>query len=883
MKNILFIVGLLSVHIVTNSQPYEDVWRVLPVRSQEEFEQDKYGGAGEQHPHSIARCFQHPEHIYLSQDVGGTWRSTDNGQTWKKNLDKGLFLPFGQSIAVDPVNPEIALIIIDDAYNYLAGNYQGVYRTEDGGENWELVLPAETKIVRMHRNNLDFDRTKIKGTSHVKTWYAAMVDNGLYRSDDGGKTWSSNPVSSLTGHQKIYMVRSHPTDSQTVFVASELGLFKSTEKGSGLAKVESLPADVSSVNIHPNHPDSIFATVPDDGLYLSTNGGISFDKIRAHDAQRMHMNLGFPEQLYLIGNNRNSMVSHNGGTDWQLLPEATTFPGLGRETGWRRWVDRNFSGVVPNPKNKNEMVCYSRSTLFKSTDGAKSIHESATGWTGNAWSWTDNSAAFHPWHPDTFAFFCNDIGTRITTTGGNWFHESTNSEAGSWYPEKIAWYGTYAGDFQPKSGSQTMVAAIGGYFKTQIMRSENLGQTWQLVTEGPENEDMHLFVRFHAQDPNFIYAGDKFSDDAGKSFQKFPFPEQYDEPYVIAMCDAYPDVIYALDKPCKVILRSCDRGQNWEVYSRPGWKFRYFDNLPTFAADPVNPFKLYTLDRNHDLASFDGEKWTSFNVMQNISGDAAYNYVRNVAVDPNNPDIIYAGMFASGGPQVMRTQDGGKTWEDISHNLSRIGGTLKVNPHTGELYRGSLFGTWIFPAPYNEVPDPVIPDFKTGLEIGHDSLELRVGETQVLQNEVILLCDYKPVIHWSTSDTAVAKVNTEGLITACGEGTCTISAQTANGWYTDECKLTVTSQATGIHETSKISFHVFPASDNRLMVHFPSPVKLVNISLYNTTGLKVMSKTFPKNVYFQNKELDISGLANGFYVLAIAASTGVASKKIVKN
>jgi len=224
----------------------------------------------------------------------------------------------------------------------------------------------------------------------VKTWYAAMADNGLYRSDDGGKTWSTNPVSSLSGHKKVYQVRTHPTDSQIVYVASEHGLFISLNKGENLTRVEELPANVSSVNINPNHTDSIFATVPNDGLYLSTNGGSEFIKIKSHDALRLHMNPGFPEQIYLVGNNRNSTVSHNGGIEWEVLPEATTFPGLGRETGWRRWVDRSLSGIVPNPKNKNEVVFFSRSTLFKTTDGAKTIAESATGWTGNAWSWTDN-------------------------------------------------------------------------------------------------------------------------------------------------------------------------------------------------------------------------------------------------------------------------------------------------------------------------------------------------------------------------------------------------------------------------------------------------------------------------------------------------------------
>ena len=61
-------------------------WRALPIRSQEEFEQGKFGGEGEQHPHSIARCLNVPDRIYLSHDVGGAWKSTDAGETWEKRL-----------------------------------------------------------------------------------------------------------------------------------------------------------------------------------------------------------------------------------------------------------------------------------------------------------------------------------------------------------------------------------------------------------------------------------------------------------------------------------------------------------------------------------------------------------------------------------------------------------------------------------------------------------------------------------------------------------------------------------------------------------------------------------------------------------------------------
>lgn len=857
----------------SNAQDDKNTWRVMPVRSIEEFEADAFGGEGEQHPHSIARSLNHPEYIYLSHDVGGSWRSTDNGDSWRKNLDKGLALQFGQSIEADPNNPDIVFLIVDPSYNYKADGYQGLYRSEDGGKSWKIVLQTQTKIERMYRHNIAYELSSADAGEAVKTWYAAFMNNGLYRSDDGGISWGDAPVADLKDHDIIYEIRAHPSDPKVVFVASNLGLFKSSEKGANLQRISSLPENISSVCVNPRHPDSIFVTAYSDGLYLSTDNGATFNKILDHPSVRLHQNHGFPERLYLTGNSRNSKYSEDGGATWKDFPVLQTFPGLGRETGWRRWFDGKISGIVSNPNDKNEAVCFTRSTIYKTTDGGESYFESATGWTGNAWSWTDNSMVFDRFDPDKFAFFCNDVGTRITTSGGEWFHENTNAQAGQWYPSKIKWYGTYSGDFYPEKGSEIMVASIGGYFKTQLMRTENLGESWELVTEGNDNEEMNLFISFNPEDPNIVYAGSKFSTDGGKTFEKFPFPEEYDSPYVIAMCKSYPDIIYALNKACTVILRSCDQGQNWEEYAKPGWNFRPFDPLPTFAADPINPKKVYTLDANHDLASFDGENWTSFDVMDNIDNDIPFNFVRNVAIDPNNPAIIYAGMFASGGSIVLRSLDAGNTWEDISYNLARMGGALKVNPHTGELFRGSMFGTWIFPAPYDTVPQPG-PKLLTGVRIIQLKDTIIIGEQMQFSAEDLTGCFGDENIHWESDSPAIASVDQSGNVEAKATGFCKIKASLPGGKYFGECFLYVTAPNSiaenTVNRRSDIIIYPNPA-DNQL--HIAGNLsENMSFKIMDITG----SVCLQSDVRDSGK-IDISGLEQGVYIIRIVAGQKIAA------
>jgi hypothetical protein len=158
----------------------------------------------------------------------------------------------------------------------------------------------------------------------------------------------------------------------------------------------------------------------------------------------------------------------------------------------------------------------------------------------------------------------------------------------------------------------------------------------------------------------------------------------------------YPDTINQL-----VLSEPNINMRRWRLYSEPGWQFKKLDRIPTFAVDPVNPDRIYTIDENGDLAIFDGEEWHSTGVLALAGGIEVGNFVRSIAIDPNHPEIIYAGMFASGIPWIWRSVDGGDSWEDISNNLPRIGQrTMAVNPHTGELFTGSTVGTWVFPPPY---------------------------------------------------------------------------------------------------------------------------------------------------------------------------------------
>ncbi len=678
-----------------------DGWRPMPIRSLIEYEQGAIGGEAEQHCHGIARSPSDPNIIYLSHDACQTWKSTNAGQTWKKSLGIGLYLTAGQSMEVDPFDPNIVFLVVAAGSNWLQISLEGLYRSTDGGDNWEFVLQADTNfnsgVHRIYRHNIACDPSTATPSGATR-WYVAFPDNALYRSDNSGDTW--NQVANLSGHAISYGVYAHPSDGNTIYLASSNGLYSSSAQGASLAPLGNLPAGhVTSVQIKPDDPNIIYATVKNVGLYRSTNAGSTFTLLRSFDAAYVFMNPGHPDTLYLAGDSANTIITHNAGTSWITNMTTQPAPGLGREGSWKGSIAGMMTGIVPNPDDADEAVAFSRATIWKTTDGGDVFADSSTLFTGYSWGWWNDAAAFDKFDPNRFAFFNMDVGMSITTTGSDYF-DRRNDQAWSWYTQGlISWIGTYAGDIQPVAGSQVIVASVGNYFDTELMRTDNEGLTWQLVTQDGEH---NLFIAFHPGDPNLVYAGNKISTDAGQTFNRVDFGDFNSlNPSILGMCLANPDTIYAMDSDRYRILRSDDRGTTWYLYVQPGWRFRRLDPLPTFAGCPADRNKVYTLDASYDLAVYDGNTWRSTGVLSLAGGQALNNFVRTVTVDPRHTEIIYAGTFAAGLPCIFRSLDGGYTWQDITYNLPRAGmSAISVNPHTGELMRGGVYGTWVFPPPY---------------------------------------------------------------------------------------------------------------------------------------------------------------------------------------
>lgn len=877
-----------------------DGWRVMPVRSEEEFNLGMIGREAMQHMHGIARSASNPDIIYTAHDVGQIWKSTDAGETWEKPLGKNLSLICGQSIEVDPVNPNIVFVIVAYVWNWLATDYEGLYRSKDGGDTWEFVLQTQTNFSNIHNmytHNIAYDPSSVT-SSRADRWYVAFPNNGLYWSENGGDTW--NMASNLSGHTTIYAVQTHPNDGQTVYVASSEGLFVSYSQGSNLQSLGNLPeGDVSSIAINPQNPNIIYAVVKDNGLYNSSDGGSTFSLLKSFDAVSVFINPGYPDVIYLVGTDSNAIISHDGGDTWIKNMETVPAPGFGRpENTWLGKIVGALTGIVPNPNDPDEAVAFSRGTFWKTTDGGQTFVDSSTLFTGYAWSWWNDGIAFDPFNPDRFATFNCDVGPRITNNASNYFYGREDVEWWRWYTNGlIPYWGTHAGDFQPVPDSQIMVASIGLYWRTQLMRSTDGGRSWQLVTQGSENEEQNLFIAFHPDEPNLVFAGRKVSYDAGTTFTKVDFGEfNAYNPSILGMCRAHPDTIYALDGERYRILRSDDRGATWYLYAQPGWRFRRLDPKPTFAVDPVDPNKVYTLDSSYDLAVYDGNTWRKFGVLALAGGSELKNFVRTVAIDPNRPEIIYAGMEAAGIPCAWRSVDGGYTWEDITYNLPRGGlSAMAVNPHTGEVFIGSACGTRVLPPPYessNLIYDKLLPTTFAPIasivatpSSGEVPLEVIFDGSDSYDKDGSII-SYK----WDFGDgTTSTRIRTRHIYTSAGEYTVTLSVTDDQG-HKGKAQTYITVFEKAFGEMPAVCYNnVFnPTKGERALIIVELLKKArVKLGLYNTKGNRIREltdeeKEVGKHKYYWDGKNDSGNVVgSGLYFVHIEAGDYEETKKIV--
>ncbi len=367
---------------------------------------DKYFGGS---IGSIAVSLWDPNVIYVGtgektvrgnvSSGNGIWKSDDAGKSWKHiGLEDSRHIT---RIVIDPKNPDL---VFASCLGHLWGSnkMRGVYRTKDGGKNWERVLfvseeagavdltmdPSNSRI--LYASTWKVKRTPYnlesggegsalwKSTDAGSTWknllpnkgmpkgtigiigvsvskadpkriYALIEaeNGGLFRSDDGGDSWIKTSEDRNLRQRAWYYTRIYadPKDKDKIYVAN-VGFWRSKDGGKNFESISTLHGDHHDLWINGDNTD-VMIIADDGGAQITVDGGKSWSTYHNQPTSqfyRVETDNHFPYRIYGAQQD-NSTVRILHRTDDGSINENHWEETAGAESGW----------IAPDPLN-NQIV-----------------------------------------------------------------------------------------------------------------------------------------------------------------------------------------------------------------------------------------------------------------------------------------------------------------------------------------------------------------------------------------------------------------------------------------------------------------------------------------------------------------------------------------------
>jgi photosystem II stability/assembly factor-like uncharacterized protein len=281
--------------------------------------------------------------IYAAAATGGVWKSTNAGVTWTSIFDSVRTGSVG-AVAVAPSNPDVVWVGTGEPNNMRSSSWgTGVYKSNDGGKSWSsAMLPKSQHIGRIVIDPRD---PNIVYVAALGPLWAAGGERGLYKTTDGGKTWTNTKeISKYTGFTDIAM---DPSNPDVLYASSlererreygflpagpESGIYKTIDAGKTWTQLkQGLPTgDIGRIGLSvcKSRPTTVYAIVhakpPANGLYRSDDAGATWTLVNNQNATAWYYSQVRCDPIdpdHVISLSAQSRESRDGGKT--LLPFAT--------------------------------------------------------------------------------------------------------------------------------------------------------------------------------------------------------------------------------------------------------------------------------------------------------------------------------------------------------------------------------------------------------------------------------------------------------------------------------------------------------------------------------------------------------------------------------
>jgi len=323
------------------------------------------------------------------------------------------------AIAVDPRDGDVA---------YLAAAGGGVWKTIDGGVNW---TPLADELSSLASGALAIDPINPEvvyyGTGEQHYSSDSFYGDGVFRSNDGGATWSKIATRTTAGSY-IARMAVHPRLSNILYVASSRGFLRSVDGGGNWVLTLSVSGQwCNDLVIDPEEPDAVYAAMYSRGIYKSSDAGATWTLLAGglptSGFQRINLAIAPTEGKRLYA----SYVSPSGslfaffrtldgGATWQQMATTPNY------LGGQGWYDNT---VVVHPTNPN--VLYAGG-VFPYGGGYYGVVTSTNG--GFTWSDVTYGLDGSQVHPDQqILTFGPDATLWLGNDGGVW---KTNDAGATW-------------------------------------------------------------------------------------------------------------------------------------------------------------------------------------------------------------------------------------------------------------------------------------------------------------------------------------------------------------------------------------------------------------------------------------------------------------------